>query len=331
MKPTASSPSIVLDSIGLRTICGIVLACALALAPPSTFGQRGAAGAHAGGARAGGGVARAPQAPIMRPPVTGAGRPAAAGPIISRPIGRPGGVAVNPLAPFRGPVAPFRTPATSGFLFTPRPPRLPIRPIVPLLGTGRLFGLAYNPFLFPGCNPFLGFAYGCGILAPYFGYGGYNPGVYGPSYPAPAYPPDPVYSPPDTSASPDPTASLQYTPLLNQYPLAGNPPSEDLSASGRVAPQPRNETLLYLKDGTVFAVASYTVSDGQLHYVASYGEKNYFSVELLDLAKTIEANAQRGVAFTLTPAAAPATPGASQPAPLGPAPAPEGPITPAKP
>jgi len=50
-------------------------------------------------------------------------------------------------------------------------------------------------------------------------------------------------------------------------------------------------------------------------------------VDLLDLRKTIEANAARGVTFTLTPAPS-AAPGASAPAPLGPAPAPPGPITP---
>lgn len=201
--------------------------------------------------------------------------------------------------------------------------------MVPLLGTAGVFGLAYNPFLFPGCNPFLGFAYGCGILNPYFGYGGYNPGVYVPAYPGPAYPPDPVYSPPDTSASPAPTASLQYTPVLNPYPLAESLPAEDLGA-GSITAQSRNETLLYLKDGSVFAVATYAVSDGELHYATAYGEKNDVAVDLIDLQKTIEANAERGVAFTLTPSATPATPGAAKPTPLGPAPAPEGPITPGK-
>lgn len=307
-----------------------MLTCLLALAPASLFAQRGAA-AHAGGARVGGGVARAPQAPVARPPATGVNRPAA-GPVITRPpMTRPMGI--NPVVPFRGPVAPFRNPVTSGSLFLSRPPRLPLgpfRPIVPVLGTAGLFGFAYNPFLFPGCNPFLGFAYGCGILAPYLGYGGYNPlGGYGPVYPGPAYPPDPVYTPTDTSASP-PTASLQYSPVLNQYPLTESLPAEDLSAAGGVAAQARNETLLYLKSGSVFAVATYTVSDGELHYATAYGERNDVAVDLIDLQKTIEANAERGVAFTLTPSAAPSTPGAAKPTPLGPAPAPEGPITPGK-
>jgi len=330
LKPTALCPATDFRTIGLRTVCGLALASALALAPAKTFAQRGAAGAHAGGARVGGGVARTPQAPVARPPVAAPNRPAVA-PMVTRPpfMTRPTGI--NPVVPYRGPTAPFRNPVTSTLLFPARPPRLPVRPIVPRLGTAGVFGLAYNPFLFPGCNPFLGFAYGCGILAPYFGYGGYNPlGGYGPVYPGPAYPPDPVYAPPDTSASAAPTASLEYTPLLNRYPVAESPQPEDLSGSSSPTTQSRNETLLYLKDGTVFAIATYTVSDGQLHYVTAYGEKNDVLVDLIDLQKTIEANAQRGVAFTLTPSANPATPGAAKPTPLGPAPAPEGPITPGK-
>lgn len=332
MKPTAFCPAIGLNKATLRTICGMVLASALVLTPATVFGQRGAAGAHAGGARAGGG-ARAPQATGARPSTPIASRPATPiitrGPIVTRPAG------VLPVSPFRGSVAPFHTPVTSGVLFTPRPPRLPIRPIVPLLGTAGVFGLAHNPFLFPGCNPFLGFVYGCGILAPYFGYGAYPLGVYPPgmyptAYPGPSYPPDPVYSPSDTSASAEPNASLQYTPLLNEYPPASTLPPEGLSASSGATGQQRNEILIYLKDGSVFAVLNYTVSDGELRYVTAYGEKNDVAVDLLDLQKTIEANAQRGVAFTLTPSATLATPGAAKPTPLGPAPAPEGPITPAK-
>ncbi|PYY03112.1 MAG: hypothetical protein DMG69_33125 [Acidobacteria bacterium] len=173
-----------------------------------------------------------------------------------------------------------------------------MRPIGPFLGTASAFGFGFNPSLFPGCNRFWGVGRGCGLLSPYLGYGvGYFPAVY-PS--ESAYPSDPVYVPPE------PSTILQYTPPVNQYPSP--------------------ETL---NDGSVFAVASYTVSNGDLHYVTAYGERNDVSVDLLDLQKTIDANAARGVAFTLTPAA-PAS-GASKPTPLGPAPAPEGPITPPKP
>ena len=104
-------------------------------------------------------------------------------------------------------------------------------------------------------------------------------------------------------------------------------PPQDLSASTDLSTRVLNEVLLYFKDGSVFSVASYTVSGGQLHYVTGYGDKNDVSVDELDLQKTIQANAARGVAFTLTPASPAA---GSSPSPLGPAPAPPGPITPPK-
>lgn len=305
---------------------------ALALIPSNALAQHGAAGAHAAaGARAG--AVAAPHAPAVHVPPA-AGR-ATAGPVITHPvIGRPvGGV---PMSGFRTPGSPFHTPLTGpGILFSSRLPRRPpIRPFGPFLGTAGLFGSAYNPFFFAGCNPFWGLANGCGLLAPYYGYGvgiGYFPPAYpSPDYPSGApdypsqssYPSQPVYNPPD------PSATLQYTPLMGQYPSLASLPPEDLGASTNPSTRVPNEVLLYFKDGSVFAVASYTVSDGQLRYVTAYGDKNEVAVDQLDLQKTIEANAARGVAFTLTPASPAA--GSSSPRPLGPAPAPPGPITPPK-
>jgi hypothetical protein len=141
------------------------------------------------------------------------------------------------------------------------------------------------------------------------------------AYPSgPGYPSEAPYNPPD------PFATLQYSPLLNE-PLPALP-AHDLAAAGAESAAMRSEILLYLKDGSVFAVASYTVSDGRLHYVTAYGDRNDIAVEEMDVQKTIQANAARGVAFTLTPS--PAASGDSKPTPLGPAPAFEGPITPAK-
>ncbi len=307
---------------------------ALALAPMCGHAQHGAGGGHAaGGAR--GSAVTAPRAPAVRVPPA-AGRPTTASPITTRPaaspfithpiIGRPvGGV---PITGLRTPVSPFRTPLTGSGIFSSRPPRRPaIGPVGPFLGTNSLFGLAYNPFLFAGCNPFWGLANSCGgLLAPYYGYGvGYFPPAYpsSPGYPsaAPDYPSGPVYTPPDSSTA------LQYTSPIGQYPSLATLPPQDLSASTDLSTRALNEVLLYFKDGSVFSVASYTVSGGQLHYLTGYGDRNDVSVDQLDLQKTIQANAARGVAFTLTPASPAA---ASSPSPLGPAPAPPGPITPPK-
>jgi hypothetical protein len=317
LKPTAFHPA-----IGLERTLDVLLLLALALVPCRAFAQRGPAGGHAAGghaAAAGGGIA-APRAPVHIPAAVS--RPASASAGVIRPIiGRP--TTINPVTSFRTPVR------GSEVFFASRPPlRFPVRPFGPYLGTAGLFGLGYNPFLFSGCNPSFGFGYGCVGLAPYSWYGvGYFPPTYpsGNGYPStPDYPSDPSYPSGPAYNPPDPSATLQYTPLLNQYPSLEDS-TEDLGVSRKVSAQLRNEVILYLKDGSVFAVASYTVSNGLLHYVTAYGEKNDVSADRLDLHKTIEANAARGVAFTLTPST---DPSATQPSPLGPAPAPPGPITP---
>src|SRR5207245_6964087 len=181
--------------MGLKTICGILLASALALAPATTFAQRGAAGAHAGaaGAHAGGarpGVFRAPQAPVMRAPAAGVGRPTAASPVITRPIiTRPAGAPLNSL---RSPVTPLRLPLTSSGIFFPsRPPRRfpigpigPIRPIGPFFGTAGFFGLSFNPFFFQSYDPFWRMTFLCGMLSPNYSYGiGYSPTLEYPTEP----------------------------------------------------------------------------------------------------------------------------------------------------
>jgi hypothetical protein len=217
------------------------------------------------------------------------------------------------------------------------PSRPPMRfPIPPVVGSFGVFGfspffgynpyLGYTPFWLRGCSG-VGIAYGCGMLPGYSGIG-YIPPIYPsfqPAYPSePAYPSDPVYSPSDSSVT------LQYAPASSPYSSIGALPGEELTSPGSAGTPLQIETLLYLNDGSVFAVSSYTVANGVLHYVTSYGEKNDLLVDLLDLRKTIEANAARGVAFTLTPPD-PSVRRDSKPTPLGPAPAPEGPITPPRP
>jgi hypothetical protein len=329
MKPAALCPAV------SRSIRGILLASAVAVLPASALAQHGGAGAHAGAAHSGG-MAR----PAVARPSTGSvARPVGAAPII-RPLGS-GSVLTRPIisGPGVAPVVPFRPPTTSAGMFLPG--RLP-RQFPPSFGFTGLPGsaayFAYNPFLLRTCGAFAGLAYGCGVLPPYFGFGygpaGIYPTIFPPDtgYPS-AYPPDtgypsaPVYPSEPPYNPPDPLATLQYSPLLNQQ-LAAFPP-QDLAAAGAETLPVRSETLLYLKDGSVFAVASYTVSNGTLHYVTAYSDRGDVSVDQLDVQKTIQANAARGVAFTLTPAPGVA-PGDSKPTPLGPSPAPEGPITPAK-
>jgi hypothetical protein len=177
--------------------------------------------------------------------------------------------------PLHDSVAPFR-----GFFPPERRRRFPIVPIIFWPG---FFGLGYNAFWFPNCNGFLGWGYGCGAFTLYDGYA-----------------PEPV-SPPD-----------------------GNPPAENFAADnfsadnlgeeGGIGVQLPQTFLLYLKDGSVFAISGYTVSDGKLHYKTGYGDQNDIDLNLLDLQKTIDENAQRGVTFTLTPP----NPGPAAPGPIAP-------------
>lgn len=318
MRSTAPRPAIV-----LRTILGMLLACALAFTPAKALGQRAAAsGAAARAAAQSPAVVRVPQAPVARAPQ--ARFPGA----ISRPTGiipfsarsiliRPG--ATTSLTRPRSPLL------ASGSLLGLRPPRpLPISPVVlfnPYLASG-LFGFGFNG-LFP-CT--FGLGYGCG-----------TPGYYGYGFPAPpqgVYPTDPGYPPPDpnygANSGPSVTtsAALQYNALPADYSRLASLPESDLSAIGEASGPLDADVLLYFKDGSVFTIASYAVASGRLRYVTAYGGKGDIEVVQLDVPKTIQANGARGVTFTLTPPKPAAVTAA--PVPPSPGPAEPGPIYPPK-
>lgn len=73
--------------------------------------------------------------------------------------------------------------------------------------------------------------------------------------------------------------------------------------------------VLYLKDGSSYAVTDYWLENGKLHYVASYGGENAIDESALDLQKTVNENAAQGLTFTLRPAPenAPVRPDAGAP------------------
>jgi len=63
-----------------------------------------------------------------------------------------------------------------------------------------------------------------------------------------------------------------------------------------------SDTLLYLKDGSVFDVTDFYLAKGRVEYKTVAGEESSFDIETLDLQQTVTQNADRGVAFTLEPA-----------------------------
>lgn len=106
------------------------------------------------------------------------------------------------------------------------------------------------------------------------------------------------------------------------------PPEAPEAMSEEAAPL----TLIFLSDGTNFAVTDYWLAGGRLHYITSYGGENSVAFEKFDLQKTVDENYKLGILFSLRPAPAPdsAEPPASAPAPP-PAASPVSPQPPAPP
>jgi hypothetical protein len=56
-----------------------------------------------------------------------------------------------------------------------------------------------------------------------------------------------------------------------------------------------------LKDGTMYTASDYWLVDGKLHYVTSYSTESIVDMEEVDLQRTVDENAKRGVTFRLKP------------------------------
>jgi hypothetical protein len=189
----------------------------------------------------------------------------------------------------------------------PKPPHVGRRPILAgpglLVPPAFLFGSPIYGLYGPGfdCDPFWAPAFGCGGIYAngfgaysYLGFGGGYDGYDGGAYYAPSASGYDI-APDDT----DQGTSQEPAPSEWQNPPADNS-SPDNSDAENATPAP--DTVIYLKDGTSFAVSDYWVADGQLHYVASYGGENAVALSQLDLQRTTDANASRGVSITLRPA-----------------------------
>jgi hypothetical protein len=68
--------------------------------------------------------------------------------------------------------------------------------------------------------------------------------------------------------------------------------------------------LIYLSDGTLLAATDYWLADGQLHYYVNYGGENSVDMSQVDLQRTVNENAKRGIRFSLKP-----NPDSANPAP----------------
>jgi hypothetical protein len=160
-------------------------------------------------------------------------------------------------------------------------------------GYGFGFGFGYGFGCDPlwGCPP--GFGYGFGYGAG-FGYGGGDLGYYSGA---------PDYSGSDLSfnaATPSSSPEDMGSPEGNAGDWQDAPADNPQQNNAR--PQPY--VVLILRDGSSYAVSDYWLAGGKLHYVTSYGGENSIDANQLDLQRTVNENALRGVTFTLRPAPA---------------------------
>ena len=139
-------------------------------------------------------------------------------------------------------------------------------------GGGLGFGFGYD------CDPLWNF--GCGG----YGYSGY--GYYGPYEPS-AY----LYSG-DNGEPADASDSSQNEGVY----------SEQGAAADNSAASANAGAVIYLNDGTSFAVTDYWVADYKLHYVIDGARENVIDLDQIDVQRTVDENAARGVNFTLRPA-----------------------------
>jgi hypothetical protein len=201
-------------------------------------------------------------------------------------------VARGSVSPHSNAVILNRRPIPSGSL-SARPTRI-IRTRRPIF-FGGFFPFGFYPgFLFDDCFG-LGFNYGYGYG---FGYG-YNPCGYGYFYPGYGYYSGGSYSDFTGNVTNDMTQEPYGEPSAPE----SEPSSDEATApSSAAAPTPSaDSTVLFLKDGTSFAVTDYWLEGGRLHYVTTYGGANAIELDALDTQKTVDQNAKSGVTFTLRP------------------------------
>jgi hypothetical protein len=171
-----------------------------------------------------------------------------------------------------------------------------------------------------GCCGFGGFGFGFGFG---FGWGGwwnpwfwgpgwgwwgtpyayYSPWWGGPPYGYTAYPSynyGAPYNAPDQPSNDDSLYGPYYSGGASDYqsaPLSeGTPDTDPITANVAVSAP---SILLYLNDGTMLVASDYWLAGGQLHYTVKYGGESTIDVNQVDMRRTTDENAKRGVRFQL--------------------------------
>ncbi len=153
-----------------------------------------------------------------------------------------------------------------------------------------------DPFFFG--DPFFGFQFGS-VFVPCNGFGA--------AFQCMQYNSNYGYEPPFTSTMIGGTETeTQSQEIFSPYSPALPQPEENTNG-----PSP-NEYVLYLKDGAVYVVNDYWYDDGKLVYSTATGQDSV-DLDRIDMQKTLDVNAKRGLVFTLRPAPQAAPPDATSP------------------
>ena len=145
------------------------------------------------------------------------------------------------------------------------------------------WGIGYDPFFDPLWN-WSGYGYGSGYDMSYS-----NPGGYSSNY-------DPAnnYDYNASNNAPPPSADQGYQDQGYQGSENNNPMTGNVAASTPTI-------LIYLNDGTTYVASDYWLADGKLHYTVNYAGESTVNIDEVNLQRTVDENAKRGVHFTLKP------------------------------
>src|SRR4029077_13632200 len=96
----------------------------------------------------------------------------------------------------------------------------------------------------------------------------------------------------------NPAYPITNSDATNETPhhASGATPSSPNSMKAKAG---RPITLLQLRDGSIYGLTDYWAKDGELHYSTTYGGQDSVPFEQIDLEKTLQLDADRGVPFVL--------------------------------
>jgi hypothetical protein len=77
------------------------------------------------------------------------------------------------------------------------------------------------------------------------------------------------------------------------------PPADKVPHHRLSAREP--DTILQLKNGSMYGLRDYWLSDGRLYYLTNYGGQNSVALSEIDFEKTNQLNADRGARFAIQP------------------------------